>query len=40
MSGMSQLADYDLWIRLCLHYEMYIMPDDLVAFRGCPAVPT
>jgi glycosyltransferase involved in cell wall biosynthesis len=29
----AQLADYDLWIRLCLKYEMHVLPDELVAFR-------
>jgi glycosyltransferase involved in cell wall biosynthesis len=32
----AQLADYDLWIRLCLRYEIRIMPDELVAFRWLP----
>ena len=32
----AQLADYDLWIRLCLRYEMYILPEELLAFRWLP----
>ena len=32
----AQLADYDLWIRLCLQYEIYILPEELVGFRVLP----
>ena len=32
----AQSADYDLWVRLCLRYEMYILPEELVAFRVLP----
>lgn len=32
----AQVADYDLWIRLCLRYEMHILPEELVAFRWLP----
>ena len=32
----AQLADYDLWIRLCMRYELHITPDELVAFRLLP----
>lgn len=32
----AQLGDFDLWIRLCLHYEMFVLPDELVAFRWLP----
>jgi glycosyltransferase involved in cell wall biosynthesis len=32
----AQLADYDLWIRLCMRYEMYILPEELVGFRVLP----
>jgi hypothetical protein len=28
-----QLPDFDMWIRLCLKYEIYILPDKLVRFR-------
>ncbi len=31
--GLFQLADFDMWIRLCLKYEIYILPDRLVRFR-------
>jgi glycosyltransferase involved in cell wall biosynthesis len=30
---LSQLLDLDLWIRLCLHYEIFILPEDLLEFR-------
>ncbi len=29
----AQLGDYDLWIRLCMKYEMHILPEELLAFR-------
>ncbi len=29
----AQLADYDFWIRLCMKYEIFIIPEDLVMFR-------
>ncbi len=29
----AQVGDYDLWIRLCLQYEMHILPEELVGFR-------
>jgi glycosyltransferase involved in cell wall biosynthesis len=32
----AQLADYDLWIRLCMRYEIHILPEELVAFRVLP----
>ena len=32
-SGLAQLPDYDMWVRLCLKYEIYILPDKLVRFR-------
>jgi glycosyltransferase involved in cell wall biosynthesis len=32
----AQLADYDLWVRLCLEYEMHILPEELTAFRILP----
>jgi hypothetical protein len=31
--GLFQLPDLDMWIRLCLKYEIYILPDKLVRFR-------
>lgn len=31
--GLTQLPDYDYWIRLCLRYEIYVMPEKLVRFR-------
>jgi GT2 family glycosyltransferase len=32
----AQLADYDFWIRLCMKYEIHILPEELVAFRWLP----
>ncbi len=29
----AQVGDYDLWVRLCLQYEMHILPEELVGFR-------
>ncbi|MEW6041236.1 MAG: glycosyltransferase [Elusimicrobiota bacterium] len=31
--GMAQLPDYDMWVRLCLKYEIYVMPEKLVRYR-------
>lgn len=31
--GMAQLTDFDMWIRLCLKYEIYVLPEKLVRFR-------
>jgi glycosyltransferase involved in cell wall biosynthesis len=31
--GMTQLADLDMWVRLCLKYEIHILPEKLVQFR-------
>ena len=28
-----QLPDFDFWIRLCLKYEIYIIPENLIEFR-------
>jgi glycosyltransferase involved in cell wall biosynthesis len=32
----AQLADFDFWIRLCLQYEIHILPEELVGFRMLP----
>jgi glycosyltransferase involved in cell wall biosynthesis len=32
----AQLADFDFWTRLCLHYEIHILPEELVGFRMLP----
>lgn len=29
----AQLPDFDFWIRLCMKYEIYIIPENLVKFR-------
>lgn len=31
--GLAQLTDFDMWIRLCLKYEIYVLPERLVRFR-------
>ena len=31
--GMAQVGDFDMWIRLCLKYEIYILPEKLLCFR-------
>lgn len=32
--GMAQVSDFDMWIRLCLKYEIYVLPEKLVYFRA------
>ena len=29
----AQLPDFDFWIRLCSHYDIYIIPEKLIKFR-------
>nr|BFD66487.1 hypothetical protein HAGR004_15090 [Bdellovibrio sp. HAGR004] len=31
--GLGQLGDFDMWIRLCLQYEIHILPEKLIRFR-------
>lgn len=31
--GFSQAPDFDMWVRLCLVYEIYVMPEKLTRFR-------
>lgn len=31
--GFAQVGDLDMWIRLCLKYEIYVLPEKLVRFR-------
>lgn len=31
--GLIQIGDFDMWVRLCLKYEIYVMPEKLVRFR-------
>ena len=31
--GLSQIPDFDMWIRLCMKYEVYVLPEKLVRFR-------
>lgn len=31
--GLAQSADFDMWTRLCLKYEIYVIPKKLVRFR-------
>ena len=31
--GLAQLADFDMWVRLCMKYEIYILPEKLFRLR-------
>ena len=31
--GLAQLPDFDMWIRLCLKYDIHVLPEKLVRFR-------
>lgn len=31
--GLALLPDFDMWIRLCLKYEIYVLPEKLTHFR-------
>lgn len=31
--GLSQQADFDMWVRLCLKYEIHVIHENLVKFR-------
>jgi len=31
--GMAQIADLDMWVRLCLKHEIFVLPERLVRFR-------
>jgi glycosyltransferase involved in cell wall biosynthesis/Flp pilus assembly protein TadD len=31
--GLYQLPDFDMWVRLCLKYEIHVIPEALVGFR-------
>lgn len=31
--GLAQLGDFDMWIRLCLRYEIHVLSEPLVRFR-------
>ena len=32
-SGFAVVPDLDMWVRLCMKYEIYVMPEKLVRFR-------
>ena len=32
-NGLGQLTDFDVWIQLCLQYEIYVLQEKLVHFR-------
>ncbi len=32
---LAQLSDLDMWIRLCMKYEIHVLPEKLVKFRVC-----
>lgn len=31
--GISLIGDLDMWVRLCLQYEIYVLPEKLVCYR-------
>ena len=31
--GMAQIPDFDMWVRLCLKYDIHVLPEKLVRFR-------
>ena len=31
--GLAQLTDFEIWVRLCLQYEIKVLPEKLVKFR-------
>jgi glycosyltransferase involved in cell wall biosynthesis len=31
--GMAQIPDFDMWVRLCMKYEIHVLPEKLVRFR-------
>ncbi|SIQ32051.1 glycoside hydrolase family 99-like domain-containing protein [Aquipseudomonas alcaligenes] len=31
--GFAQLGDFDMWVRLCLHYPIHVLPQKLTNFR-------
>ncbi|MGE4472028.1 MAG: glycosyltransferase [Sulfuricurvum sp.] len=31
--GLAQIGDFDMWIRLCMKYDIHVIPDQLVRFR-------
>jgi glycosyltransferase involved in cell wall biosynthesis len=31
--GLAQLPDFDMWVRLCMKYEIHVMPEKLLRFR-------
>ena len=31
--GLAQLGDFDMWVRLCLKHEIYVIPEKYVRFR-------
>ena len=31
--GLAQIGDFDMWIRICMKYEIYVLPEKLTKFR-------
>ncbi len=31
--GLAQLGDFDMWVRLCMEYEIHVLPEKLINFR-------
>jgi glycosyltransferase involved in cell wall biosynthesis/uncharacterized coiled-coil protein SlyX len=32
-NGLFQLCDFEMWVRLCLHYEIHVLQEPLIKFR-------
>ena len=32
-NGLAQLPDFDMWVRLCFKYDIYVLPEKLIRFR-------
>jgi len=30
---LAQLPDFDMWIRVCSHYDIHVMPEEVIAYR-------
>jgi glycosyltransferase involved in cell wall biosynthesis len=31
--GLAQIPDFDMWVRLCMHYEIHVLQEKLLKFR-------
>ena len=32
-NGLAQISDFDLWVRLCMKYEIHVIPEKLIRYR-------